>query len=262
MSTAVEVTRPRAEIIDHTPPPAITPMVMVERALASGAGIDVLERLMSLNERYEASIARKAFDSAMASAKAEIPVIIKSRKVDFTTQKGRTNYRYEDLGEIARTVDPILSKYGLSYRFTTETAGGSVTVTCVVSHREGHSERNTLSGAHDQSGNKNSIQAVGSTITYLQRYTLKAALGLAAAADDDGGKSEQATEEATVITEAQASVVRELIEKAELEIDQFCGHWNVEAIREIPSAKFNDVVGSLRRRIAVLAEKKKEQTNG
>ena len=49
-------------------------------------------------------------------------------------------------------------------------------MTCVVSHRLGHSEENTLTAGRDESGNKNNIQAVGSTITYLQRYTLKAAL--------------------------------------------------------------------------------------
>jgi hypothetical protein len=233
---------------------AITPMDMLDQAVSRGADIGVLEKLMGLQERWEANQARKAFDAAMADAKAKIPPILKNRKVDFTSQKGRTNYRHEDLGEIAKTVDPILAEFGLSYRFNTETAGGTVSVTCIVSHRDGHSERNTLSGAHDQSGNKNSIQAVGSTITYLQRYTLKAALGLAASNDDDGAKTEPRVEDTSAITEAQASVIRELVEKSKLEIEQFCGHWKVEAIPDIPMIKFNDVVSSLRRRIAFLAE--------
>jgi hypothetical protein len=50
----------------------------------------------------------------------------------------------------------------------------------------GHSERTTLSATADTSGSKNSIQAIGSTVTYLQRYTLLAAVGLAAGGDDDG----------------------------------------------------------------------------
>jgi hypothetical protein len=61
-----------------------------------------------------------------------------------------------------------------------------VTVSCIISHRAGHSEENSLSARHDTSGNKNPIQALGSAVTYLQRYTLKAAVGVAAAADDDG----------------------------------------------------------------------------
>ena len=59
---------------------ALTPMDMVGRAVASGASIEVVEKLMALHERWEANQGRKAFDEAMAAAKAEIPVIFKSRE--------------------------------------------------------------------------------------------------------------------------------------------------------------------------------------
>lgn len=154
--------------------------------------IERLNALLDVKERWERNEARKAFDSAMAAAKAEIPVIVKDRTVDFTNKAGqRTYYQYEDLASIARAVDPILGKHGLSYRFrTTAVPNEPVTVTCIVAHRDGHAEENTLSAGRDDSGNKNSIQAIGSTITYLQRMTLKASLGLAAAADDDGRTAE------------------------------------------------------------------------
>lgn len=61
-----------------------------------------------------------------------------------------------------------------------------MTITCVISHRDSHGEENSLSAGADHSGEKNAIQAIGSTPTYLQRITLKVALGLAAAEDDDG----------------------------------------------------------------------------
>ncbi|MEP5450516.1 ERF family protein, partial [Roseibium sp.] len=62
---------------------------------------------------------------------------------------------------------------------------GGVKVTCIIQHRAGHVEETTLMGGADQSGNKNGFQAIGSAVTYLQRYTLKAALGLSAEVDDD-----------------------------------------------------------------------------
>lgn len=169
---------------------ALTPMHMLERAIKSGAGIEVLTKLMDLQEQWEGRQARKAFDEALSAAKTEIPVIVKNRQVGFdskTPGKSSTNYKHEDLAEIARTVDPILGKHGLSYRFrTTSRPNEPITVTCIVSHRLGHSEENTLCAGRDDTGNKNSIQALGSTLTYLQRYALKAALGLAASHDDDG----------------------------------------------------------------------------
>lgn len=252
MSTAVKT-------IDHVPTSVapITPMDMLDRAVTSGANVETLTQLMNLQERWQATQARMAFDEAMATAKANMPSIVKNKKVDFTTGKGRTNYQYEDLASIMNQIGPVLSANGLSVRYRTSAEPNQpIAVTCIISHRQGHSEENTLMASRDDSGNKNSIQAIGSTVTYLQRYTLKAALGLAAAADDDGGKADQTPAEAQAITEAQASVIRDLVEQAELEIEQFCQHWKIEAVPDISKAKFNEVTNSLRRRIAFLKEQK------
>jgi hypothetical protein len=193
---------------------------MIERvARDPGADMDKMMHLMSWRKEIVAEQRRAAFDEAMAAAKAEIPVIKKNRRVGFDTKGGdRTEYSHEDLGEIARTVDPILAKFGLSYRYRVSSdTNAPVKVTCVVSHRDGHFEETTLTAGRDDSGKKNAIQQVGSTITYLQRYTLKAALGLAAATDDDGRASGQAEEEPYTpppgsITEDQAMNIRDALD--------------------------------------------------
>ena len=221
---------------------ALTPMDMVGRAVASGASIEVVEKLMALHERWEANQGRKAFDEAMAAAKAEIPVIFKSREVDFTSTKGRTHYRYEDLAEIAKTINPILGKHGLSYRFrTTSPANEPDTVTCIVSHRQGYSEENTLSAGRDESGNKNSIQAIGSTLTYLQRMTLKAALGLAASSDDDGAASSSAM----TITDEQVNTLRDLIEDVGADLPKFVAYLRVESLADLRQSDFKRAVAAL-----------------
>lgn len=214
----------------------VTPMAMLSAALASGATVEVLTQLMALAERYEANQARKAFDAAMADAKAEIPIILKNKTVDFSTSKGRTNYRHEDLAEIARSVDPILSKHGLSYRFRT-TAGTNepVSVTCIVSHRLGHFEENTLLAGRDDSGSKNSLQSIGSTLTYLQRYTLKAALGLAASADDDGRASPG---DDGPITAEQRDELQKLAEEVGADVPKFVAYLKVESLASIPASGF------------------------
>lgn len=173
---------------------AATPMQMLALAVERGMDLETIKELRALQKDFEADVARKAFNEAIAAAKAEIPVITKNREVDFTSAKGRTHYQYEDLAEVARTVDPILAKHGLSYRFrTSSTPNEPVTVACILAHRAGHSEENMLCAGRDESGNKNSIQAIGSTITYLQRMTLKASLGLAASTDDDGRNADGAS---------------------------------------------------------------------
>ena len=161
-----------------------TPMEMLSRALMSGAAPETLEKMLALQERWEKNEAKKAFDRAIAQAKAEIPTIVKDREVSFGS--GKTSYKHEDLAGIAKVVVPVLSKYGLSYRWRSEVVDKMIVVTCILSHEGGHCEENSLPGPADTSGSKNAIQAIASTVTYLQRYTLKCALGLAAGRDDDG----------------------------------------------------------------------------
>ena len=163
-----------------TPP---TPMQLMQRALEAG-NLDLVERMMTLQERWEASSARKAFEAAMAAARLKLPVILK-------TQSGPNgSYVYEDLATIARAIDPVLAEHHLSYRFRTKTDDKRLTVTCIISHELGHTEENSLSAAVSPSSRMmNDIQAIGSAQTYLQRYTLKAALGLSAGRDDDAAVS-------------------------------------------------------------------------
>lgn len=170
-----------ARVVSNMP---LTPMELLARAVEGGATIEVLTGLMDLQERWErsqerreASQALKAFDQAIAAAKAEIPVIVKNTQGH--------NYKYADFAAIAREVDPILSKYGLQYRFRTIQSDKAITVTCIL-FGHGHKEECTLSAGADTSGSKNAIQSLGSTLTYLQRYSLVQMLGLATAKDDDG----------------------------------------------------------------------------
>jgi hypothetical protein len=222
---------------------------MISRAIQTGAAADMVERLMAAEERWEARNSRKAFDEAIANARAEIGPISKNRKVDFTSAKGRTNYVYEDLAGIEAAIVPALSKYGLSYRFRTTVTPERpdiVIVTCRLAHRDGHSEENSLPGPLDTSGNKNAIQAIGSTVTYLQRYTLKAALGLAASIDDDGqaGFTAPAT-----INDAQVEELVALLDDAGCEsedIAKFCSTFRIQGLADLPASK----MGEARTRIA------------
>lgn len=183
---------------------------MIERAARDqNVDIEKFERLLAVKERVEAAAARRAFNEAVSMAKGEIPPIIKNRVVDFTSQKGRTHYRHEDLAGIASVVDPILNKHGLSYRFRSTQDGNRVTVTCILSHKDGYAEETALSAGEDHSGNKNAHQAIGSAATYLQRYTLKLALGLSASNDDDARSSGEATADASELRAEGERIARD-----------------------------------------------------
>lgn len=185
MGKAVELHQPEE---GQNVPALITPAAMIQQAIQQGSGVDVMERLLALQERYDAFQARKAFDDAMADLRSNLPRIVKSRTVEFEGKNGKANthYKFEDLAEITEALAGPMSEVGLSFRWYTDNVQGGVRVTCRITHRDGHYEETSLTAPVDASGNKNAIQAIGSAVTYLQRYTLKAAVGIAASKDDDG----------------------------------------------------------------------------
>jgi hypothetical protein len=211
---------------------------MIERlATRQDLNIDVFERLLAARRAEEDRAAERAFNAAISQAKGELSPVLKTRAVDFTGKSGtRTKYTYESFADVARVVDPVFAQHGLSYRFAVAQTADQVKVSCIVSHADGYSERTHLEGKVDPGATGMSlVQALGSALTYLQRYSLRAAIGLAAAVDDDGRgaggtspriSAEQANELQKLIDESgrsQSTLLR-LIgvdEVAEMNLDQF-----------------------------------------
>jgi len=161
-----------------------TPGDLLQVALSSGADLDRLERLMDLQQKWEANEARKAYTAAMAEFKLNPPEILKKKRVEF----GNTKYNHAELGDVAEAIVAGLAEVGVSHRWIPTQDGQKITVTCELMHLRGHSESISLTGAPDASGQKNGVQQIASTVTYFCRYTLLLACGLATKAivDDDG----------------------------------------------------------------------------
>jgi len=181
----------------------VTPLTMLNMAIEQGADLDKLEKLMELQERWEAKEARKAFVVAMNKFKKNPPEIEKDKAVSFNS----TSYKHASLSNVVDKIGAALAKQGLSHKWDVDQLdGGMIKVTCVITHEMGHSESVPLQSSPDQTGGKNSIQAVGSTVSYLQRYTLLAATGLTTKEmDDDGATVELITEEQVNELHARAS---------------------------------------------------------
>jgi hypothetical protein len=163
------------------------PQELSLQAITAGATPEHLQTLLDVQLRWEANEARKLYTAAMARFKTNCPpVLAKGKRVEF----GQTKYSHTTLAAATIAVTPYLSEQGLSVTWETAQKGDkTVTVTCVVSHESGHSERTPLTAPLDTSGSKNVIQALGSTVSYLERYTLLAALGISTADMDDDALS-------------------------------------------------------------------------
>jgi hypothetical protein len=151
----------------------------MEIALNANADVDKLEKLMAMQERWDANNAKKLYFEALTNFQNKAPAIKKSKQAH--------NYKYAPLGDIIAQIKDALHACGLAYRFE-QVHGDHIEVICVVTHIGGHSERTAMKADADSSGSKNIIQAAGSTVTYLQRYTLIGALGISTADEDMDGR--------------------------------------------------------------------------
>lgn len=163
------------------PARAMTPMDLIYSMVQHGVDAEQLDKMLTLQERWEANEARKAFAAAMADFQARCPTIFKARRAD--------RYNYAPLDEILRTIRPHLEACGLSVRFSTRLDGQIITTICTVSHRDGHSEISEFAAPVDPNMKVNETQKVGSANSYAKRYALSNALGLVASDEDDDGYS-------------------------------------------------------------------------
>lgn len=169
---ATQIDLPVAEQMERKPDAF---MVLVDKLKGMppesiGAVLDSYERFLKIQ-------AKQAYDTARAELKKAIPPILKTKIADMG---GKYQYRYATLESICDKLDPIMTAHGFDYRWTTHPSPKGVVIGCILTHSQGHSEETLMPEApHDTSGGKNPIQAIGSTLSYIQRYSLLMALGIA-----------------------------------------------------------------------------------
>lgn len=189
------VEQQEGELLDSMPvqtqnqSPAANPyMAMASRALDLGK-VDEMSKLLDLQLKWEAEQQMKTFVAAMADVKLEPMVIEKGKHVKFNTSKGVTEYDHSELHHVTSVLIPAMARYGITHSWTFRQDAKGITVGCVLSHRAGHRQEPVeMTAPPDDSGGKNTIQSIASTKTYLERYTLLAAMGMATGGtvDDDG----------------------------------------------------------------------------
>ncbi len=162
----------------------VTPLGLLQMAVQQKANVDQLAKLLELHERWQAGQACQAFNAAMAKFKQRPPKILKNKHSILDGME----YDHATLDHVTEAITESLSAVGITHRWIVSQSN-EIAVTCVLTHEMGHREETTLNALPDTSGSKNSIQAIGSTVTYLERYTLLAATGMAAAGMDNDGRS-------------------------------------------------------------------------
>ena len=176
--------------VTTTTPDTAALMSFIERA-SRDPDFDVAKfgELLRIQRDTVRDMQRNAFNEAMAAAQAEMEPIPRR------SFNSHTRSSYAKLEAIDREIRPIYTRHGLSVRFGSALppAPGWMRITCTVS-LGGYSEEQYLDAELDHGGakgaaNKNPVQAVGSSVTYLRRYLLLMVFNITTdevAPDDDG----------------------------------------------------------------------------
>jgi hypothetical protein len=196
-------------------------MDLLQLAIEKEGSIDVIERLAKLQLEIQDRDDKVRFTEAMSSFKDEVPKIIRTRII--RDKDGHEKYKAVALEDVADPLMKALLKHRITYRFKTDVLeNGHIKVTCFL-RLEGtayEEQGSTLAAPPDLSGGKDTLKGVGSTTSYLEKYTLLASCGVHVYGSDPesrpqaGAKPEDLMDESAVMDYAssieEATTVKEL----------------------------------------------------
>ena len=164
-----------------------SPANMIRAAVLGKADLVQLEKLLALQERYEANEARKVFTQSFASAQAKIASVIKTKVNPITHSK------YADLGDIIVSASKVYTAEGFSVIFYEgdTTVPDSIRVCADILHKAGHKETYHYDVPLDGTGlkgnaNMTKIHGKSSSVSYGRRYLMCMIWNIPTQDDNDG----------------------------------------------------------------------------
>ena len=209
---------------------------------------DRIERFIDLKERMENRAAERAYNGAFAAMQPELPAIAKRGM-------GHNNTQYAKWEDIQDGILPVISRNGFGLSFKISQNGDIVTVTATLLHKDGHKESTDFQTPSDKGPGRNNIQAIGSAISYGKRYAACALLNIRVAGEDDDGHRAGV---AKLISPEQLAQLRSLIDATGTDIPRFCAYHKIDALPDLPAARFNDAIAVTKKAACARAAKQQE----
>ncbi len=227
--------------IEEQQPIGGNPVLWLERAIDRGVTPEVLEKLTTLVERWQANLDKRVFASAVTGFQSECPTVFKGRSAKFGDKAAYSFASYDDIHRIIR---PLLSKFGIAITFSMDPAEKGMKVVCRV--RVGaHCEETTLTMPIPEM-KVNDTQKFGAAVSYLKRYALCAALNVVVTDEDD-----DAARQFDVVDSTDVETLNILIEEKGVDLARFLKYAGVERLDLIPKSDMPKLTDMLRRKKAV-----------
>jgi hypothetical protein len=214
-------------------------------AIERGTPVEQLEKLVDLADRMERRQAERDFAVAMAAFQAECPSIKKGSRAKVATKGGGSySYTYAELDDIARVVNPILARHGLSYSWDSTVDRDILTCLCTVRHLNGHSVTSRFTLPVENPSAMNPQQKVGAALTFAERRSLSAVLGLTTTNDDTDANPV----DPTPINEDQVTELEDLIRETDSNRQRFLDYMGVESMAAIQASDYQRGLKALEQR--------------
>lgn len=200
--------------------------------------VEKMERLLAMHERLSERRAIAKFNSELSELQMELPEITENGQI---LHSSKLQSKYALFEDINRIVKPLLQKRGFAVTFRTAYEDGAILVTAVLTHREGHREETTIRLPQDNSGSKNAVQGVGSSVSYGKRYTMCALLNITTRGEDDDGQKAQVR----TIKPFQVEAIKKKLGDPS-RIPGFCEFHNIENLKDLPVSQFDAAIASIK----------------
>lgn len=205
--------------------------------------VEVVERMMALMERNEARQAEKDFAGSLADLQAETCRVQATKAVDQKAD-GTCRYRFAPYEEIMAKVQPMLTRHGFSISFDSEVGDSRLTSICTLTHRGGHSRKNSFAVKYTTPPGSSAAQGDMSTKSYAKRGALCDALNIVVDKDDDGRNEG----DPTPITASQAADLRAKCEEVNADKVKFLAFAGAATFEAIQADKLDELWDSLERK--------------
>ncbi len=222
---------------------------MLER-LAINPDVDVakLSALLDMKERVADKQAEREFNAAMVQLQMVLPRVKKNGFVNKTKagdpagSGGGYNFAtWEDMDTVLR---PLMREYGFVLSFNSEPPGregGGAWVIGTLLHIGGHSREARINLTLDSGAGKNSLQAMGSTLSYGKRYVAEMLFNIVReGADDDA-----TTGGIIYVSAAKAKEIDDLITTTRIDRTAFLQWAEVKSTSEIRLENYTSTLNAI-----------------
>lgn len=203
-------------------------------AVAQNPDVDVtkLQSLLAMQKEIMEKNAEIAFNLAMSELQPKIPEIHKSSKAH--------NSKYAKYEDVDRAIRGLYTEAGFSPSFNSKReADGTTTYYGILAHKDGHTKTYEINLKDDNSGSKNPVQAVASTLSYARRYLLQCMFNVICTDEDNDASS------ILTISVEKSEKIKTLIKDSGADVKAFLKFMNVESADQILDKDYMKAVTAL-----------------